>query len=159
MTREELARSPDSDVEQAILDRIAAAIEADPGREGEIVRGLPLGAKMLHTTSWVEAEVSNGGFQQYFWNSTGEFANEAVAGFELLDAKEHAELMRRAIAIADVERPTREQYQAQDSVQAFSESYKHTRLGDLDDEFYKLPDLSTVRVRLIRERPELFAAK
>jgi hypothetical protein len=159
MTREELARLSDSDVEQAILDRIAAVIAADPAREGEIVRGLPLGAQMLYATSWVEAEVDNGGFQQYFWNSTGQFANEALAGFDLLGAKDHAGLMRRAIAIADAERPTREKYQAQDSAEAFSESYEHTRLGDLDEEFYDLADLSSVRVRLIRERPELFAAK
>jgi hypothetical protein len=158
LNKEELAHLSDSALEQEIIDRVIAAITANPGREEEIVRGLPVGAKALYTTWWVEAEVNNGGFQQYFWNTEGSFANDALAGFELFGAEQHTDLMRRAIKLAEEERSTRDKYKAEGSLDAFSESYKDTKLGDLDDEFFKLSDLSAIRVRLIRERPELFAA-
>src|SRR5947207_15596575 len=43
---------------------------------------LTLAEQTLHCVWWVEAEVNNGGFHQYYWNSSGDEANEAVTALE-----------------------------------------------------------------------------
>lgn len=40
----------------------------------EIGRHLPLGFRVLGSTNWIEAEVSNGGFAQFFWNRRVDYA-------------------------------------------------------------------------------------
>ncbi len=51
----------------------------------------------LFSTSWVVAEVLNGGFHQFFWNSTGVLAPEAKYGFEALGLATCARLLETAM--------------------------------------------------------------
>jgi hypothetical protein len=49
--------------------------------------------------AWVtQCEVLNGGFAQFFWNSTGVVAPEAVRGFRALGQPKTAETLQRALA-------------------------------------------------------------
>ena len=44
-----------------------------------------------------------------------------------------------------------QKYKDRDTLEAFSESYEHTKLNQLDDEFYDLAeDLSALRIKYIR---------
>jgi hypothetical protein len=148
---------PDSDVEQAIMDLIDCRVERTGRTEREVLKTLPAGFRALYATWWVEAEVNNGGFNQYFWNPAGEFAAEAVEGFDLIGAPALARLTERAIAIRAKDEARMEQFKARDSIKAFSESYEGNPLNELDDEFYKLEEnFSQTRVRFIRKNPELF---
>lgn len=45
----------------------------------------------------LEREVNNGGFHQYFWNSTGDFAIETVTSLHSVGATKAAELLLKAI--------------------------------------------------------------
>jgi len=47
-----------------------------------------------------ESEVNNGGFSQYFLNSSGETAGFVVEALETIGAPNTADICRRAIAIA-----------------------------------------------------------
>jgi hypothetical protein len=128
-------------------------------QEREIVTRLSKGFQMVHSTLEVEAEVANGGFNQYFWNSSGRFAAEALAGYKLVGATRHAELVEKAIAIYSRERPKQEQFKRKGTVQAFSESYEHTALNALDDPFYaldKTEKISPLRIKYIRDHPAEF---
>jgi hypothetical protein len=108
----------------------------------------------------VEAEVNNGGFNQYYWNSTGQFSDQAVAAFEFFSAHEHAELMREANAIRAEEKAKMDKFKDEGTVEAFSESYQVSELGPLDDRFYKIDEsLSTLRIAKIRSEPALFSAE
>jgi hypothetical protein len=101
--------------------------------------------------------VNNGGFNQYFWNSSGEFAEEAVTGFAFFGAVEHATLMREAIAAGLAEETQRSEFMERNTLEAFSESYEHTRLGVLDRRYFSLSEnLSALRVKAVRERPNEF---
>lgn len=114
----------------------------------------------MYATWWVEAEVYNGGFNQYFWNSSGEFRTEALEGYKLIGAVDHEKLMADALRVySSVEGKLKEQ-QAKGTLAAFSESYKDNPLTKLDDQFYALKeDVSAMRVKFIREHADMFVCK
>jgi len=155
LTEEIIKSLSDDDLQQAVLDCIYLKIGDDYNRRYEIITALSDGFRMVYSTWWLEAEIYNGGFNQFFWN-IGEFAEEAVDGYVLLGAEEHAKLMQRAIEIFIKEEPRQRRFYIKGTLKAFSESYKHTNLNQLDGEFYKLPDLNPLRVSYIREHPEQF---
>ncbi|WP_444996089.1 DMP19 family protein [Aliikangiella sp. IMCC44359] len=158
LNKEVLLKISDEDLEQAIIDYIYSKIGDDYDNQYNIVKGLSKGFQAIFTTWWVEAEVNNGGYNQYFWNSTGEFAFEALYGFREIGAPKNALLMEQAIKIAIKEIPKMKKYREKGTLEAFSETYKHTELNDLDDEFFKYPeDLSKLRISYIRSNPELFS--
>ncbi len=105
----------------------------------------------------MEAEVNNGGFNQYFWNPSGEFALEAVEGLNAIDAKKSADLLKNAINIAIKEFPEMKKFRKKGTLEAFSESYKQTDLNVLDNVFFKYEEnLSKLRIKYIRNNSQLF---
>jgi hypothetical protein len=154
-----LAAIPDDDVELAIVDYVHARIGSDYEAEARILSAMPVGIRALYVTWGVEAEVNNGGFNQYYWNSTGRFASEAVAAFEFFSAPKHAQLMQEANLARAGEKAEIDKFKGKGTLEAFSESYKASRLGSLDERFYKLDEnLSALRVAKIRAAPALFSA-
>ena len=153
-----LAAIADDAVEYAILDYVHAKMEGHYDQETEFLATLPPGIRALYVTSGVEDEVNNGGFNQYYWNSDGKFADEAVAAFEFFAAHKHAELMREANRIHAAEQAEIEKFKEQGTLQAFSDSYKVSKLGPLDERFYKIDEnLSALRVAKIRADPGSFS--
>jgi hypothetical protein len=155
-----LASIPDDKLEQAVFDYALSKINGRYEHERQIVAELASGVRALYITSLVEEEVENGGFNQYYWNSSGQFAADAPQAFEYFAARKHAALMREANAIWLKERPAMQKYKARGTIQAFSDSYKETKLGPLDDRYYKLSDdLSKLRIAKIRSEPAAFSGK
>jgi hypothetical protein len=151
---------PDADVEQAVVDYVSSQLDGDEDHEAQILKGLPAGVRATWLTWIVEAEVNNGGFNQYYYNTDGRFASEAVAAFEYFGAKEHATLMKEANAVRAAEAAEMRKYKDKGTLEAFSESYEHSKLGPLDDRFYKLKeDLSQLRIARIRQKPEDFSGE
>ena len=153
-----LASIPDDKIEQALLDHVAdVKVKRDTDREYEIVMRLSPGFRMMVSTWWLEAEVNNGGFNQFFWNSSGRFAREAADSFRLIGAKEHGALMEEAIAVFAKEKATQERFKQKRTLQAFSDSYKESRLGELDERFYKLSEnVPKLRIAYVRAHPADF---
>jgi Domain of unknown function (DUF4375) len=153
-----LASIADDELQYAILDYVHARTDGRYDHEAEILAAMPAGVRALYVTSGVEEEVNNGGFNQYYWNSTGKFADQAVAAFEYFAAHQHAELMREANRIHAAEQAQIEKFKEQGTLQAFSDSYKVSKLGPLDERFYKLDEnLSALIVAKIRSDPAAFA--
>ena len=108
----------------------------------------------------VEAEVNNGGFNQYYWNPSGQLAGQAVDAFKFFSAHKHAELMREANKIHAAEKESIRKLKDKGTSEAFSESYDVTKLGPLDDRFYKIDEnLSALRIAKIRSSPALFTTE
>ena len=58
---------------------------------------LPVGYRVLTPTVWIEAEVSNGGVGQYFWNRLVDYrpmTADAIDGYERIGAKAQAQAVR-----------------------------------------------------------------
>src|SRR5262245_48687057 len=157
LTEEILRSIPDAQLEQAIFDYASLKIGDNYNRELTVVRSLAPGVQALYATWLIEAEVNNGGFNQFFWNSSGAFAEDAVTGFELFGLSDLAALTRDAIGIHAAEAKEIDRFKQQNTIEAFSESYKHSKLGPLDDRFYEINEtISPARIKRIRERPQLF---
>ena len=62
------------------------------------IRDIPEKAVHLFALHWLHLEVYNGGFWQYFFNSTGTSMPEAVAGFQAIGMPSVAEVIERAAA-------------------------------------------------------------
>lgn len=155
-----LAGIADADVEQAVLDYANAQLKGRYDEEGTRVRELPIGIRALYLTWTVEAEVNNGGFNQYYYNTDDKFSSEAVAAFEYFGATEHAMLMREANAIRAGEAAALQKFKDRGTIDAFSESYEHSELGPLDKRFYRLiENLSQLRVARIRTAPQEFCGE
>ena len=101
----------------------------------ERVRILPILIRPLYTVLVLQSEVENGGFNQYFWNSSGRLASEALDDLVSLGAKQHAALLKYAIMIEKDESPMIAKFKKPQTWNSFAESYKHTELEPLDEEF------------------------
>lgn len=66
-----------------------------PGALDELPRGL----RLAYTLTALESEVFNGGFLQFFSNSTGEIAAETLEDCRTVGAVEHARLLTEAIEL------------------------------------------------------------
>src|SRR4051812_43622159 len=99
--------------------------------EARALDQLPPGMRAIYATWVVDAEVLHGGFNQFFFNRKRVFAGEALGGYEMLSAEDYADVMRAAIATFEVERPALSAYHESGSLEAFGESYEHTKLGEV----------------------------
>jgi len=57
----------------------------------------PLAQRTLFAAHWCQSEVLNGGFHQFFSNSTGVLAPESIAAFEALGMPRTAGIVRSAV--------------------------------------------------------------
>jgi hypothetical protein len=158
LTEDILLSIPDDVLEQAVIDNIQSKMRADFRNQYEIVTRLSKGRQAIYTTFYLEAEVCNGGFNQYFYNSTGRFAQEAFQGLVQIGAVKLTDLMNQAISLyqANEEKITQEQ---DGSLEGFSKSYEDNPLNELDDNFYTLKkeeNLSALRINYIRKNPKEF---
>ena len=88
----------------------------------------------------LEAEVNNGGFDQYFINSSGDHAAEAVESLEAIGAVQAAAIAKIAISVAFGNSPPPEDEGARDSVMRALPEEKLEQLSACDNEFYLYPD-------------------
>jgi hypothetical protein len=71
---------------------IATKYEIDKGYKSLT----PIG-KLLYNVFWIEGEVNNGGFNQYFYNSSGDHTMDAIEGLNNIGATQTKELLQSAI--------------------------------------------------------------
>lgn len=162
LTQEILDSISDNNLVQTVFDNIYQIIEADTSgvSEFEKVSKLSNGQKAVFTSWVVEAEVNNGGFNQFYFNSSGEYANLAVLGFETIGAYKYAELMKNANKLFAEIKPDLEKFD-DGTLEGFSASYENNPLDSLDTEFYKLSEhegLISLMQKYIRKNSGEFIA-
>lgn len=64
---------------------------------GEDMSVLSDAERIFYITQTLEMEVNNGGFSQFFYNSSGDFSNELVGAFTAIGANTTAAICRKAI--------------------------------------------------------------
>ena len=75
----------------AVNDGLAQKWERDGG-----LQGMRLPERTVFLTMTLEEEVNNGGFSQFFFNSSGDFSGEVADAFVQIGAVKTAEICRRA---------------------------------------------------------------
>lgn len=68
------------------------------GRSDEAFEELPLGLRMIEWINRIEAEVPNGGFEQFFWNSAAREIDGALEALRTIGATQRVCVLEKAIA-------------------------------------------------------------
>jgi hypothetical protein len=162
LTRNAAMKMNDADLEMTIAEHIEGGLSSDHQTRDRQIRRMSKGQLMVLSTFEMEAEVNNGGFVQYYWNTDGELSNAAANGFKLIKAMKIAKLVNQANALWKSERQKVLAYKNKGTNEAFTESYKHTELTKLDDKFYeieKVENVTKLRVAYIRAHLAEFVGK
>lgn len=146
----------DGELRDKAVTRALTAIGNDWQNEAAIVRRLSPGLRAIYTTHALESEVLGGGFNQYFWNSNGALADEALAGLRRIGASKHAAILEEAIQLWRAEQPAMERLKASGAPGAFNQSYKQSKLGPLGVRFRNLKPLQGLQADYIRAHPQDF---
>ncbi|WP_052737539.1 DMP19 family protein [Grimontia sp. AD028] len=83
----------------------------------------------------LEREVNNGGFDQFFFNSAGDFTQETIAALECINAHHTANLLKQAAMRFPKGMPSSNRFERQEELESISEGF-----GDLDNAFYEYKD-------------------
>ncbi len=100
-------------------------------------------------------EVNNGGFLQYFENSAGDHAAEAVAALRTIGAAQTAALLEEACGVFAGSRPASAQTARLEQVAALTPEAR-ARLTALDERFYAEDDAAARLLPFVRERQAEF---
>lgn len=136
LAQEALARLDAGDRESAVVDWVGRHLDACSDALAAL-QALPRGLQVYYLSFVVEAQVMNGGFNQFFWNSSARFAPLIAPALSDLGSPGAAEIFREAWAVAiaeGVERPK----DCERSLEMFSASCAASRLQALDRPFCEL---------------------
>jgi hypothetical protein len=160
LNAEIIATIPDEDLEQAIRDFTAIKIDHDWENDVDRVPALGPGFSAVYFLSIMDAEVNNGGFNQFFYNCGREAVLRARDGADLLNLKELSAVVSKALQIEEEERDKMRKVKEAGTIEAFFESYDYISFKAADDAFMKLNlDLPQAMVSFIRWRGELFEGR
>jgi hypothetical protein len=106
----------------------------------------------------LESEVNNGGFSQYFFNSSNESAGFVAEALELVDAPKTADICRRALEAAFPAGLPSSKQAIRSATVDFSDEVLG-KLDQLDQEFYSYPhNLTDLLFSYVSMHPEEFGA-
>ena len=120
---------------------------------GDDIEKLNEHERVFYVTQILEQEVNNGGFSQFFYNSSGDFSNELVDAFTKIGALKTAEICKKALAVFNGKVPTDrdEREELLDSLDC------DDVLSECDDEFYEYEDnLEELNYAYIMEHHSFF---
>jgi hypothetical protein len=105
------------------------------------------------TLSWLDAEVRNGGFSQYYFNSSGELATHAVKAAHSVGASEIAALIEKANALFGKNGPDPDRERRMDQLSKIDLK----ALDELNTRYYKCAEhLREILPRFVASNPEAF---
>lgn len=146
------------DLDFAIFEYVAERLSKTDAPNAELLT-LPRGLQVFYLSFLVEAEVMNGGFNQFFWNSSGAMADLIAPALRDLGAHDAADIFEQAWALAKVEASLRSPFKEERSLDAFSRSYAETRLGQFDAPFGRIAQwLPSLRADFIKAHEDWFLA-
>lgn len=128
-------------------------------RKGELKRGntLSYGQKALYYWWYVDAQVTNGGFTQFYYNDYGKYVPTIIKALYHIGDTKMAELVNRSYELY-----LKENHKIKDARQGglkeFSNLYKEIEdFDELDDEYYDLNDQTMKYIEnYIRKNPNEF---
>ena len=119
---------------------------------GENMQSLNEHERIIYVTQLLEAEVNNGGFDQFFGNSSGNLSNEIVSAFKQIGAMKTAAICEKAISVFSSPVPATQE----ERNQLLSEE-KCTILDKYDNEFYNSEEnLDVLNRQYVREHKDWF---
>jgi hypothetical protein len=137
-----------------ILIKLSESDKAKFGKEYFAVQSIP---QKVFSSIWaVESEVNNGGFSQYFLNTSGETAGFVAEALNTIGAPRTADICRRAVSAAFPAGLPPNPEAIKLAAADFSEETEDT-LEALDNEFFEYPhDLTDLLFAYVSKHNEEF---
>ena len=137
LTTEIIDSTSDDDLLQLIFDNILENFPDDYKKEYETLLTFSKARQAIYMIWCLEAEVNNGGFNQYYFNPSGQFANLTPDALKLIGADKFSDLVIRANYTYESEYSKITEHQ-DGTLEGFSKSYEDNILNKFDTEFYEL---------------------
>lgn len=159
ITQELLDQLPDSELEVTIYDIVWAVKKKSWEERLQFLDGMSVGYQSTYSTMLLEGEVSNGGFNQFFYNPSWQLFAHAVSGYRRFGLEEIASLVEQACA--QYVRESKEEEKARllrsGRTEDFCKSYEVSSLGTLDRQMWAAKSkISLARVAYIRRNTSEF---
>ena len=152
-----MTKIPNLDNLLNLEDTNKSVIELD-----EFISGLPIDAemtepqKLFNYNQELEREVNNGGFSQFFLNSSGDNAHETVLSLKAIGADKTADLLQKAIDQFPSKTVSKDRDKRTEIVEEIEETAEEV-WNDLDQKFYEYEDdLNTLNIEYVRKHKEFF---
>lgn len=161
LTTQIIDTTSDDKLLQTVFDNLCEKLPKDYNKEYQTVLGWSKAQQAIYIIWWLEAEVNNGGYNQFYYNSSRQFAELAPAALKLVGALKFANLTERANEVYKKENEQIKKYQ-DGTLEGFSKSYEGNPLDKFDEEFYELykkEELQEIQVAFIRNHKQDFIDK
>ena len=126
-------------------------------RRSEIAlsKKLSPGQKTLYFFWYLDADVENGGFVQFYYNRNDHYLPSIIEGFNFLKDKQMLNLVNKA---EDLFQKNVTLFEKATTIEAFSKLYEKIKgFSELDDKYYKLRDKTVALIeKYIKENPKEF---
>ncbi len=158
LTAEIIDNTEDDKLLQTIFDNIETNFKEGEQYTLDKISKLTKGKQAIFSIWMLQAEVNNGGFNQFYYNSSGQFSEMAKDGLEFIGAGKFAELVEKANMTYS---KIKGELESKDdgTIESFSESYEDNPLNDFDNKFYELEEsenLDSLQILFIRKNKEEF---
>jgi hypothetical protein len=161
LTEQIIDKTIDDNLLQVIFDNLSEKQPKDYEKEYETVMNWNKSQQAIYMIWLLEAEVNNGGYNQFYYNPSGQFYKHLPEALKLVGAYEFAELTNRANQTFEKANSKITHHQ-DGTIEGFSKSYDDNPLNKFDDEFYKLyksENLQKVQIDYIRKNKTDFIDK
>ncbi len=123
---------------------------------GEELDKLTEAQKTFFFNQWLEREVNNGGFSQYFFNYSGNFALRTVASLDEIGAFHTSNLLQQAIDQFPDKKKLNDRIVRQELMEEIEETAEDV-WNQLDNKFFEYQDdLSLLNIEFIRKNKKSF---
>jgi hypothetical protein len=161
LTAQIIDTTSDDELLQTVFDNLIDKFPKDYTKEYQTVLGWTKSQQAIYIIWCLETEVNNGGYNQFYYNPSGQYADLTPDALKLVGAFKFAELTKRANEVYKKENIIITKYH-DGSLKGFSKSYDDNPLNKFDDEFYDLykkEDLQKIQVDFIRNHKQDFIDK
>jgi hypothetical protein len=142
----------DDDILKVVFDDLLARLPNDHEKDYETVMSWNKSRQAIFMIMLFEAEVSNGGYNQFYYNSSGEFYKQLPSALKLVGANKLSNLTQRANEVYYKEKSNIRERQ-DGTIEGFFDSYEDNPLNKFDDEFFKLyekENLQSIQIAYVR---------
>ena len=112
--------------------------------------------KLFHYNQCLEREINNGGFNQYFFNSSGNFAHKTVLSLKTIGANKTADILQNAINQFPNSNVPEDRTERQEVLEQIQETADQA-WEELDQMFFSYEDdLNTLNIEFVRKNKDKF---
>lgn len=154
LTRKLVDEIPDDKLLDVVWDYVNFNMDEDYGaKEEKSLMKIPEPFRMVYILRKLQGEVNNGGYDQYFFNSSGYYVFETIQYLKTIKAENTRKLTEKALGLVNKENLEKEEFKEQQINRQIDYDDVCDELDELDSKFYESKEnLDEFMVKYLREK-------